>query len=639
VSSILKSFFPFVRSITMGLFGPPNIDKMKAKRDVNGLCYVLTEEKDSALLCKAAKALGEIGDTRAVESLIFALKNGNGGVRLAVAKALGEIKDVRAVEPLIIALNDKYIQCEVVSALGKIGDHRAVEPLIATALKDKDIFLHETTAKVLGSLKDARAVELLITILGDEKQPAREAAAEALVNIGFPAVEPLIDALGNNNHNIRKTTAEVLERIGTPAVEPLIAALTDNTMTVRQSAAILLKKIGWEPKENETGAFYWIAANNLEECVRIGAPALTPLISTLLSHVNPESRGEYAMALRQIDQPRAVELLIEALKENDTKIAAAYALGDLKATSAIDPLIAALKDENEHMRRAAAIVLWKIGIQLDDTALRSRVVESLISAITYNDQAILTLVTIGDPRAVEPLIDTIKNGNWNKRLAAAEALGKIGDTRAVEPLIIALKDKDMGVRKKVVQALSNLKDNRAVEPLITIIQDKDLSLDVVQALGNIGDIRALDPLISMFKDGEPRIAIATALGKIAALSEDVSLQTRAMELLIAALNEKDYSVESVPQAAAEALGNIGDARAVGSLIAALDSHHMSGTRWAAAKALVDYYHSGKLDETDRKAIFEHQSEITSPHQDINRDTRGCTGISSHDDYAAIEFPL
>ncbi|MCC7162462.1 MAG: HEAT repeat domain-containing protein [Anaerolineae bacterium] len=50
----------------MPLFGPPNIEKLKAKHDVNGLIKALGDQKNSDLRAKAAKALGEIHDTQAV---------------------------------------------------------------------------------------------------------------------------------------------------------------------------------------------------------------------------------------------------------------------------------------------------------------------------------------------------------------------------------------------------------------------------------------------------------------------------------------------------------------------------------------------------------------------------------------------
>ena len=44
----------------MRLFGPPDVDKMKAKRDVKGLIETLGYRKDDRVRSTAARALGQI---------------------------------------------------------------------------------------------------------------------------------------------------------------------------------------------------------------------------------------------------------------------------------------------------------------------------------------------------------------------------------------------------------------------------------------------------------------------------------------------------------------------------------------------------------------------------------------------------
>ena len=72
----------------MPLFGPPNVEKLKAKRDVKGLIKALGYQKDGHVRNAAAGVLGQIGDTRAVELLIAALKDRDSNVREAAAGAL-----------------------------------------------------------------------------------------------------------------------------------------------------------------------------------------------------------------------------------------------------------------------------------------------------------------------------------------------------------------------------------------------------------------------------------------------------------------------------------------------------------------------------------------------------------------------
>ena len=92
----------------MGLFdmGELNVTVLKLRKDVDGLVRALGSEKDSDAREAAADALGEIGDPKAVEPLIAALKDPDDDVREAAAEALGRIGDPRAVDPLNAALND-----------------------------------------------------------------------------------------------------------------------------------------------------------------------------------------------------------------------------------------------------------------------------------------------------------------------------------------------------------------------------------------------------------------------------------------------------------------------------------------------------------------------------------------------------
>jgi HEAT repeat protein len=117
----------------------PNVEKMKEKKDVKGLIKALGDEKDSDVRGNAARALGTIGDARAVEPLIIrALGDSDHGVRWNAAEALGKIGEP-TVEPLIRALVDgsNDVRQNAAQALGTIGDARAVEPLIR-ALGDSD---------------------------------------------------------------------------------------------------------------------------------------------------------------------------------------------------------------------------------------------------------------------------------------------------------------------------------------------------------------------------------------------------------------------------------------------------------------------------------------------------------------------
>ena len=80
-----------------------SVIRMKAARDVRGLIRLL-QHSDPDVQYEAAGALGDIGDSRAVEPLVAALKNDEfSGVRWIAAEALSKLGPP-AVDPLIGAL-------------------------------------------------------------------------------------------------------------------------------------------------------------------------------------------------------------------------------------------------------------------------------------------------------------------------------------------------------------------------------------------------------------------------------------------------------------------------------------------------------------------------------------------------------
>ena len=122
----------------------PNVGKLEDNKDVEGLIKALQYKKDNSVRRNAAWALERIGDERAVEPLIQALKDDVAFVREEAARALGEIGDARAVEPLIQAISDENIsnKVEATKAILAIGKP-ALEPLAkAFTGKDKDLRLN-----------------------------------------------------------------------------------------------------------------------------------------------------------------------------------------------------------------------------------------------------------------------------------------------------------------------------------------------------------------------------------------------------------------------------------------------------------------------------------------------------------------
>ena len=98
----------------------------------------------------AVKALVQIGQP-AVDPLIKALETDNPSVQAAAARALGLIGDKRAVMPLINMMKSSYnleLMHEVFLALSQIGDEQTCEAL-KTAMRSSNTIVSRYAKKIL----------------------------------------------------------------------------------------------------------------------------------------------------------------------------------------------------------------------------------------------------------------------------------------------------------------------------------------------------------------------------------------------------------------------------------------------------------------------------------------------------------
>lgn len=105
---------------------------------------------------EAAESLGEIGDIRAVEPLIEALRHGYIRTKIAAIKALTKIGDANAVDPLIEKLRyfDENVRIEAAIALGVFRDPRAIPALREVAEKDYSKKVQRAAKMVLSGIEE-----------------------------------------------------------------------------------------------------------------------------------------------------------------------------------------------------------------------------------------------------------------------------------------------------------------------------------------------------------------------------------------------------------------------------------------------------------------------------------------------------
>jgi HEAT repeat protein len=224
----------------------------------------LLQDKVKAVREETSAALAAIGDA-AIPSLLTALPHSEWLVRLHAVEALGKTRSAAAVEPLLSALfndRDAAIREDAVRALGHIGDARAVDFLFV-AMKEPG--LRPLAVESLGQIGDRRAVPVLINVLNgidrpevsravngcgdhwDEEMVTKGAAVRALGTIGDAAAVPaLLNAL---RHTVtRADAAAALVRFGNAVTAALLTMLAqESDDNIRYHVKETLTKVGWRP--------------------------------------------------------------------------------------------------------------------------------------------------------------------------------------------------------------------------------------------------------------------------------------------------------------------------------------------------------------------------------------------------------
>lgn len=322
----------------------------------------------------------------------------------------------------------------------------------------------------------------------------------------------------------------------------------------------------------------------------LGAQGDAEAVTLLLEARNdadPAVRAEVVAALAGCKDERILGALLAALRDPDlnVRLAAIAALQRQNDPAAVPALVSALM-------QGAPEEKWRAARALDAFHWRPRTeAEEIQFCLAMGE--IARAPTFG-AAAIKPLVELLRHGSFEQRVAAVNALGEINDPAVVRPLQQALRDADPLVRTAAAHALARVGDAQVVPALIQALKDRETNARVAAAtaLGRLGDARAVEPLIQLLNDPEweARAAALEALGKLG--------DPRALQPVAARLDDKDQEVR---QYAADAVARVGDESVVQKLVLTLvDSH--SGVRQAAARALTRLDPNWERSERVRKLL-------------------------------------
>ncbi len=170
---------------------------------------------------------------------------------------------------------------------------------------------------------------------------------------------------------------------------------------------------------------------------------------------------------------------------------------------------------------------------------------------------------------VGELLAALADGDALRRRQAAQDLGELGDVAAVPGLIAALADPVVAVRESAVDGLVAVAMPEVAWQVATLLDSQDAALrnygqEILEGLGTASVEALMERLVSPSSD--VRKFAVDVLGRIGEVSE-----IRATGILCGMLGDANPNVAG---AAAEALGRVGDKRALPALV-----QHLRGEPW------------------------------------------------------------
>jgi len=458
------------------------------------------------------------------------------------------------------------------------------------ALDDDDPKVRAAAARGLWNYEDPEVVEALTDAAGDAEPAVR---AAALMSLKFAmdrkAASSFTGQLIPSGPDLWKP--RIRSQAGTKyprAVETIAAAREDTSGEVRWAAAVTLGALD-DPR------------------------AVEALIECLYKPPEPfhERRGEAIQALGAIGDPRGAEAMAAIYARVDDleqRRAMVFETRRIEGPASLDLLALAAKDGDETIRLQAGQFLVDKG---GERALE--ILKTMAEDVSpkVRDLVLREIGPAPEPPPFDELLSKLEDSDPSVRVGAADALGEMGDARAVEPLLAATKDGYIQVRRVALQSLVKVEGgDRTFERAVALLSEEEPPTRryIVTALGELGDPRSIEVLGKCLEEPDMNVR-RDAVSALARFEDD-----RAVDLLLEAANDPEEYVRGMavfllierkePRAeatlirllksqepyeairAASGLGMIGGPDAVEPLLDVLQNHpDVWHTRPPAARAL------------------------------------------------------
>ncbi len=325
-----------------------------------------------------ARALGEIGDRKAVHGLVQLAADANGHVRQAAAVALGQLGDPMGVRALLQLLEDPYpnVQEAAYRGLTRLKGPALVKRLL-DLLESPKADLRCYAAKLLGLFQVPEAQHRLTLDLKDPDPAVRRTALAALESLGGDVASVFHVALSDEDPAVRLETIRILSKRRDRAVDDLLRPLLhDSDMWIRAEVIRLFGERGDEGTAetllllvNDPVGMIQIAV--CEALGKLKSRAAKPALLGLFSSSDADVKQAAITAIGEIGGDDVGPRLMATLDDAHwgVRAAAAVALGRAQVAHALPRLRdLAEHDADQLVRESAHFAIDQLAIVLDQAS-------------------------------------------------------------------------------------------------------------------------------------------------------------------------------------------------------------------------------------------------------------------------------
>ena len=510
-------------------------------------------------------------------SLTVLATDKNSEVRMIAAQLLAPLGMPDGAKILwnLLLDDNEAVRMMAVWAIGRLNESTPVTPDVS-GLKDPRANVRRLTAETLARLHNPSVESDLITALSDSDDLVRWQAVTALGSCGSQrALTALSQRLQDSSARVRRTTAIVLSKLGNSAtVAPLVAALDDVDWQTRAAAAKALAALVQKLQADRT--------------------ATTDAIFAKLK----SDDLAFIFALQELglaDDERALNGLVRVLTGNNRSLAthATQAILGLRLKSILPLLATSTHHTNPEVRQHIIEIFGKIGGANEVAAVIGALGDPVDSVQLA---AVTALCKLRQYVQADRLTEKLVHADPHVRAATARFFGELGEKRFANKIATLIFDENRYVRSAAVEALGKIGDRSAIGSLVDVLTRQTPggeSTGARQIEGHglvIGTSRPLSPVLSGLELVAQKAEAIKILG-------DWHASEAVVPIIENGLQAKDARLLAV---SAYALGQIGDRRALGPLLALIKDFYTAApfeTDYLNQVVISDRAASGMLHQT------------------------------------------